>query len=151
MVYLYYMSCSRYTILVGNLRFDVTLQMKVTKGIRATEWYSLLCLPFLFLITNSLSPSPHTHMPQRSKTSPIGGEMERCGRAAPLWASCPALWGVLSRADGKEAKGFFFFFNDRQPCRSDLQSGWYHKSSRPVEVFCRALQLGRQISTLRPY
>ena len=45
---------------------------------------------------------------------------------------------------------FFFssFFSDRQPCRSDLQPGWCHKSSRPVEVFCRAPQLGRHISTL---
>ena len=29
---------------------------------------------------------------------------------------------------------FFFFFSDRKPCRSDLQSGWCHKTSRPVEV-----------------
>ena len=43
-----------------------------------------------------------------------------------------------------------YFFSDWQPCRSDLQSGWCHKTSRPVEVFCRAPQFGRQISTLQP-
>ena len=28
--------------------------------------------------------------------------------------------------------GKLFFFSDRQPCRSDLQSGWCYKTSRPV-------------------
>ena len=37
----------------------------------------------------------------------------------------------------------------RQLCRSNLLSGWCHKSSRLVEVFCQAPQLGRQI-TLQP-
>ena len=45
---------------------------------------------------------------------------------------------------------FFFFLNGRQLYRSDLQSGSCHKTSRLVEVFCRAPQLGHQISTMRP-
>ena len=45
---------------------------------------------------------------------------------------------------------FFFFFGNRQPCSSDVQSGWCHETSCPAEVFCRAPQLGHQISTMRP-
>ena len=43
-----------------------------------------------------------------------------------------------------------FFCSHWQSCRSDLQSGWFHKTSHLVEVPCRAPQLGRQISILRP-
>ena len=35
---------------------------------------------------------------------------------------------------------YFFFFNNRWPSRSDLQSCWCHKTSRLVEVICRAPQ-----------
>ena len=50
--------------------------------------------------------------------------------------------------------GFLHFLScssviDRS-CRSDLHSGWCHKTSHLAEVFCRAPQLGHQISTMWP-
>ena len=57
-------------------------------------------------------------------------------------------WEII--AIWRFSKSNFFFFSDWQPCTSDLQSGWCHRTSRLVEVFCRTPQLGRQISTMWP-
>ena len=51
-----------------------------------------------------------------------------------------AISAVLYALYTDEVLHNFFFFGDWQPCRSDLQSGWCHKTRLLLEVFCGARQ-----------